>query len=225
MAISIFSGKKNPQYSDEELIEMLKSGGLPMEKALYWMFEQYRPLADIAIRTKSMDEADALEMYEETLMTVRDHVSADVFKRGSSLKTYFNRIFSNKCIDKIRRNSTNTSRTEKAIAGFMEVMGITEEDKPEEFNLNAATAANQLDLIRILCLDLARAKLSQVEQDLLVDAIVNEIKNKDLVEKYAYKNNKVVASTIYGLKDKLKKAILEICKNDPRCALLCKPGG
>lgn len=188
-----------------------------MESALFSMFHAYADKARHAIAVHRLSEDTILECYGEALLKTRDHVQAGTFKGESSLKTFFGRIFQNKCIDKVRKAATDRKRGEVAEEAFMH--GRDTDNEVDRALLEEEL--HETARLRQVCLDRARATLTLKEQDLLVDSVIHDVKNKDLVDKYGYDNNKVVASTLYTLKNKLKKAILDLCQSDPKCSLLC----
>ena len=59
------------------------------------------------INKYSLDQEDAFNAYSDTIIQVIENVSADRFEKRSSLKTYLYRIFNNKCVDLIRKKTTN----------------------------------------------------------------------------------------------------------------------
>jgi DNA-directed RNA polymerase specialized sigma24 family protein len=220
MAISIFNtGSNPPSFPDEKLIQMLKAGGQEMQIALNSMFFAFSDKARYALATHQLNEDTILECYGEALLKTRDSVQNGTFEGKSSLKTFFGKIFLFKCIDKIREATTNRERERDAVETFL--LGQDKLDSVDGLLLEEELSRE--DRLRKDCLDRARATLSPKEQDLLVDSVLNDIKNKDLVEKFGYENNRVVATTLYTLKLKLKKAILDLCQSDPKCSLLCGP--
>jgi RNA polymerase sigma factor (sigma-70 family) len=52
---------------------------------------------------------ESVSAYHDALRSVVDNIMTDRFDGNSSIKTYLYKIFSHKCIDQIRKNTTNKS--------------------------------------------------------------------------------------------------------------------
>ncbi len=71
------------------------------------LYEQYAYLIKDATFKHQLSEDEAASLYSDTILVVIDHILQKRFEGKSSLKTYLFQIFSNKCVDFIRKISTN----------------------------------------------------------------------------------------------------------------------
>ena len=94
---------------DEEIIRQLKESKMVRRKAEEELFSRHIYLIKEGINKYSLDQEDAFNAYSDTIIQVIENVSADRFEKRSSLKTYLYRIFNNKCVDLIRKKTTNKS--------------------------------------------------------------------------------------------------------------------
>jgi RNA polymerase sigma factor (sigma-70 family) len=77
------------------------------EKAL---FQRYEYLINIGQYKHQLSEERVFDAYHDTFMVVLNDIRKQKFRGESTLKTYFSRIFNNKCIDYFRKNTTTKSR-------------------------------------------------------------------------------------------------------------------
>ena len=92
---------------DEEIIRQLKESKMVRRKAEEELFSRHIYFIKEGINKYSLDQEDAFNAYSDTIIQVIENVSADRFEKRSSLKTYLYRIFNNKCVDLIRKKTTN----------------------------------------------------------------------------------------------------------------------
>ncbi|MBC8153223.1 MAG: RNA polymerase sigma factor [Bacteroidetes bacterium] len=96
--------------SDNQLLEGIRAGGrlrLQLEGILY---NQYAYLIRWGTRTHRLRPDECASAYSDTILSVIHQVTDGRFERRSTLKTYLHRIFTNKCVDLMRSNSTNQGR-------------------------------------------------------------------------------------------------------------------
>lgn len=94
---------------EASLISSLKSGGTQRrfaEKDLYRHFFYFIKQGEKKYRLSADECASA---YSDTIISVIDNVVGGRFEGLSSLKSYAYQIFMNKCVDLVRKNTTNKS--------------------------------------------------------------------------------------------------------------------
>ena len=99
---------------DKEIIDGLTNNSnqrLHFEKVLYL---QYRYFIDEGIKKYRLDHEDSFSAYSDAVLSVIKNVVNHTFSNNSSLKTYLFQIFSNKCIDLIRKKTTNTQKVNQS---------------------------------------------------------------------------------------------------------------
>ncbi|MDR6564336.1 MULTISPECIES: sigma-70 family RNA polymerase sigma factor [unclassified Arcicella] len=71
------------------------------------LYEQFAYLIKDATFKHQLTEDDAASLYADAILVIIEHIQKKRFEGKSSLKTYLFQIFSNKCVDFIRKTSTN----------------------------------------------------------------------------------------------------------------------
>ncbi len=94
---------------DEEIIRHLKESMMVKRKAEEQLFNSYSYFIKEGIHKYSIDPEDSFNAYSDTILQAIDNVSSNKFENRSSLKTYLYKIFNNKCVDLIRKKTTNKS--------------------------------------------------------------------------------------------------------------------
>lgn len=93
--------------TDTEIIEGLKGeykNRIAQERLLY---NTYKYFIDEGCRKYSLSREDSFSAYSDATLSTIHNIVTDHFDLRASIKTYLYQIFSNKCIDLLRKNSTN----------------------------------------------------------------------------------------------------------------------
>lgn len=94
--------------SDTKLITGIRQEGLQSRLFENELYKKYAYIVQsVGIRDKGLTEEDAKTAYHDTLNATILAIVTDTFEQKSSLKTYIHRIFLNKCVDLVRKNTTN----------------------------------------------------------------------------------------------------------------------
>ncbi|MCY7357164.1 MAG: sigma-70 family RNA polymerase sigma factor [Rudanella sp.] len=93
--------------SDAELIDGLRIGGINRRLFENSLYDQYAYLIREGVRRHRLDEEETATAYADTVLSVIDQIVTGRFEGRAGLKTYLTQIFSNKCVDGIRKKSTN----------------------------------------------------------------------------------------------------------------------
>lgn len=104
------------QISDADLMAGIRAGG--SQRRLYEnkLYEKYDYLIADGTRKHRLSEDDCASAYSDSVLTVLDHINTGRFEGRSELKTYLYQIFTNKCVDAIRKNTTNKSSVHDALS-------------------------------------------------------------------------------------------------------------
>jgi RNA polymerase sigma factor (sigma-70 family) len=70
------------------------------------LYRKYEYLIKEGLFKHKLDEDESSIAYSDAVLSVIENIQKGVFEERSSLKTYIHRIFSNKCVDQIRKNTT-----------------------------------------------------------------------------------------------------------------------
>ncbi len=101
-------------YDDVHVLQGLRTGGPERRLFENTLYESYNYLIREAVWKHRFSEDESSIIYSDTILTVIEHVISDRFKGLSGLKTYVYQIFSNKCVDFIRKKSTNKAAVYRA---------------------------------------------------------------------------------------------------------------
>jgi RNA polymerase sigma-70 factor (ECF subfamily) len=99
-----FSKKYLP---DAELIESIKNKGNSSRRFETQLFEKYHYHIREGVRKHQLSEDECVSIYSDTIIAVIENIRKDKFEGRSELKTYIYQVFNNKCVDQIRKNTTN----------------------------------------------------------------------------------------------------------------------
>ena len=101
---------KSANYSsDEQLILGLQQNDSSRRKSEDELFSRHVYFIRDGMNRYSLQEEDAFDAYSDTILQAIDNIAAGLFEKRSALKTYLYRIFNNKCVDVIRKKTTNKS--------------------------------------------------------------------------------------------------------------------
>ena len=101
---------------DLQILTGLKSNykeRLVQEKKLY---EAYRYFIEEGSRKYNLNNEDSFSAYSDAILSAIHNIINERFDGRSSLKTYLFQIFSNKCIDLVRKNTTNKHQVHQTMA-------------------------------------------------------------------------------------------------------------
>jgi len=93
--------------AEREIINKLLEPGVSKRKGEEDLFKKFSYFVREGVRKHSLSEDEALDAYSDTVMVAIDKIINASFKAESSLKTYIFQIFHNKCVDLIRKKTTN----------------------------------------------------------------------------------------------------------------------
>jgi RNA polymerase sigma factor (sigma-70 family) len=92
---------------ENEILEGLLHGGPDRRLQEKNLYERFHYFIRQGIQKYSLPEEECASAYSDTIITVIDSVVSGKFERRSSLKSYAFRIFANKCVDVLRKLTTN----------------------------------------------------------------------------------------------------------------------
>ncbi len=99
--------------SDEVITRNLKESKIDRRKAEEALFARYIYLIKEGIHKYSLDEEESFNAYSDSVLQTINNIVKDTFENRSSLKTYLYKIFNNKCVDLIRKKTTNKNSVNK----------------------------------------------------------------------------------------------------------------
>lgn len=96
------------KHPDSWYISSFKSGGRKREKATTAFTQQFIGYARKLQKKFNLNETQVLDIYTDGLVALILRVETGSFRGESSLGTYFYRICYNKCVDLLRKRTSNT---------------------------------------------------------------------------------------------------------------------
>lgn len=94
----------------------IRAGGPQRRLSENQLYEKYAYLITDGTRKHRLTEDDCASAYSDTILTAIEHITTGRFEGRSELKTYLYQIFTNKCVDLIRKKTTNRSSVHDALS-------------------------------------------------------------------------------------------------------------
>ncbi len=104
------------KLTDTELLDGIRAGSAQRRLYENELYDRYAYFVREGTRKHRLSEDDCASAYSDTILSVIDHIQTGRFEGRSNLKTYLYQIFSNKCVDFIRKKTTNRSSVHDAFS-------------------------------------------------------------------------------------------------------------
>lgn len=181
---------------DEEIIRNLKESKMVRRKAEEELFSRHIYFIKEGINKYSLDHEDAFNAYSDTILQAIDSVSANRFEKRSSLKTYLYRIFNNKCVDLIRKKTTNKSSVHQT-APVSDMLTMISD--PAKTIIQQLVEKNDIALLK--------AKLNEIGDNCkqLLSMFAEGYNDKEIAINMEYKSADVVKTSRLRCLDKLRQ--------------------
>lgn len=189
--------------SDEELIKRLQQNNALRRKAEEELFNRHAYFIKEGMHKYSLAEEDAFDAYSDTILQAISNIARGLFEQRASLKTYLYRIFKNKCVDLIRKKTTNKSSIHQTtpISDMLTMIADS-----------AKTVVQQL--IEKTDLDILKNKMAELGDNCkkLLAMFADGYSDKEIALSMEYKTADVVKTSRLRCLDKLRQ--LYINKKD-----------
>ncbi len=93
--------------TDQEIIWRLKTGGIDKRREEEQLFSRYTYFIREGMTKYNLNEDEAFSAYSDTILSAIEKIMNGTFEGRSSLKTYVYQIFHNRCVDLVRKKTTN----------------------------------------------------------------------------------------------------------------------
>ena len=100
--------------SDENIIHGIIGDGVLQRNTENRLYEQFFYFIKDATFKHKLSEDEAASLYTDTILAFIDNVRNKRFEGKSAVKTYLYQIFSNKCVDFLRKTTTNKMSVHEA---------------------------------------------------------------------------------------------------------------
>ena len=101
---------------DADIIAGLQLGGKNRQVSENGLYEKYLYLIRAGVRKHRLAEEDCASAYDDAVLAVIDHISTGRFLGQSKLETYLTQLFTNKCVDLIRKKTTNKEQANNGVS-------------------------------------------------------------------------------------------------------------
>ena len=101
---------------DRDIIHNLLQDGIERKRAEGQLFSQYAYFIEQAMHKYAFREDEAFNIYADTVIAAITMINNRSFEGRSSLKTWLYQIFHNKCVDLLRKKTTNKSSVHRALS-------------------------------------------------------------------------------------------------------------
>lgn len=110
--------------SDVDLLEGIRSEGAQQRHSENLLYDKYSYLIRDGIRKHRLSEDECSMVYSDTIISIIDNIRKGKFEGRSEFKTYVYQIFTNKCVDLLRKNATNKQKVNlgSAIEDYINIL-------------------------------------------------------------------------------------------------------
>ncbi len=98
---------------DSDIFQGLRAGYRERALREKELYTQYNYFIDEGCRKHNLTYEDSFSAYSDAVLSAIHNIVADKFDGRSSLKTYLFQIYFNKCVDLLRKNTTNKQQVHK----------------------------------------------------------------------------------------------------------------
>lgn len=180
--------------SDRMILEGIQAGGAKQELAIKRLYEQYFHLIyNGRKKYHQLNDDELLMAYNSSIISLRRHILNRTFREEASLWTYLNKIFFNKCIDIIRKVSSNKEDAYETLP------------EKEDEQGNALTAMTDNEEFNQLVAQLAQ--LGEPCKQIIMDSEYHGYNSEEIAQRIGFSNARSVNSKKYSCLQRLRKLI------------------
>ncbi len=191
--------------SDNVIIENLRAGNAERTRQEKLLYEEYFYFVNEGCRKYNLTYEDSFSAYSDAFLSAVLNIVAQRFDGRSSIKTYLFQIFSNKCIDLVRKNTTNKQQVFKTM------------EMPELMNQLPDAARTVVEKMmnreQRLAVKENLEKIGDRCKELLL-LFEDGYTDKEIAEHLQYNNAAVVKTTRLRCLDKLRERVKTLSFNN-----------
>jgi RNA polymerase sigma factor (sigma-70 family) len=186
--------------SDQELISRLKGVDIERRKSEEQFFASYSYLIKDGERKYSLPHDEVFNAYADAVLSVIDRIRDDSFKSLSSIKTYLCQVFYNKCVDLLRKKTTNKQSVHQTLPVTELVLLFSDSAKSIVQKMIEKTDFNLL-----------KQKLNELGGNCrrLLLLWADGFKDQEIAAELEYKTAEVVKTSRLRCMDKLKQLYMQ----------------
>ncbi|MEP7142795.1 MAG: sigma-70 family RNA polymerase sigma factor [Ferruginibacter sp.] len=191
-----FDNNATYNLADEDLIKSLQQNNALKRRAEEELFNRHSYFIKEGMNRYSLPEEEAFDAYSDTILQAIGNIARGLFEKRASVKTYLYRIFNNKCVDLIRKKTTNKSSIYQT-APISEMLAMIAD--------SAKTVVQQL--IEKSDLDTLKNKIKELGENCrkLLAMFADGYNDKEIASYMEYKTADVVKTSRLRCLDKLRQ--------------------
>ena len=184
------------RYSDQEIIEQLRQSGIDKRRSEEQLFNRFSYFVREGMTKHALSEDESFNAYSDTILAALENIRNTHFEARASLKTYLFQIFHNKCVDLLRKRTTNKNSVHRPETISDRLMHISDSARSVVQKL-----IDQADWSRL------REKLNEMEEKCrqLLMFWGENYSDKEIASFLQYKTADVVKTTRLRCLDRLRK--------------------
>ena len=186
--------------TDTIIIEELKGSQSQRSRQEKILYHEYAYFINEGCRKYNLTQEDSFSAYSDAFLSAVVNIISNRFDGRSSIKTYLYQIFSNKCIDLIRKSTTNKHQVFKT----MEIPDLMNQLPDAARNAVNKMIENQ----QVQALRESLEKIGARCKDLLL-LFEEGYSDKEIATQLDYNNAAVVKTTRLRCLDKLRERVKE----------------
>lgn len=189
-------GAGSIRYSDQEIIEQLRQSGIDKRRSEEELFNRFSYFVREGMTKHALSEDESFNAYSDTILAALENIRNTHFEARASLKTYLFQIFHNKCVDLLRKRTTNKNSVHRPETISDRLMHISDSARSVVQKL-----IDQADWSRL------REKLNEMEEKCrqLLMFWGENYSDKEIASFLQYKTADVVKTTRLRCLDRLRK--------------------
>lgn len=185
-------------HQDSDILFGLKAGykqRTAYEKILY---NQYAYFIDEGCRKQNINYDESFSAYSDAVLSAIHNIINNHFDGRSSIKTYLYQIFSNKCIDLVRKSTTNKNQVHKTtpVPEMMNQLPDSTKTSIERLMHNELKTKIKMQL----------GTIGKKCKDLLL-MFEDGLTDKEIAQELSYNNAAVVKTTRLRCLEKLREKV------------------
>lgn len=102
-------------FDDEQIVAGIQAGGTQRQVYEKELYKQFSYFINQGVKKYGIAEDSSASAYSDAIIIIIDPIISRKFEARSSLKSYAFQIFCNKCVDLIRKNTTNRSAAHNTV--------------------------------------------------------------------------------------------------------------
>lgn len=180
---------------DLQILQGLKAAYKQRQEQEKILYSQYSYFIEEGCKKYNLNNDDSFSAYSDTVLSAIHNIISDRFDGRSTLKTYLFQIFSNKCIDLVRKSTTNKQQVNKT-------MPVNEmlDQLPDS---TRSIVEKLIDAQRIAAIKLQLDAIGEKCKEILL-LFEDGMTDKEIAETLAYNNAAVAKTTRLRCLEKLR---------------------